>query len=455
MTAAGFAWFLGNFGDWAVYLHWAVLAQLLLTYPTGRLSSSLERVAVPAAYAFAVVYPLVGRSGYATIAFAAGVATVAFSRYLSSSGPQRRARAAALGAACAYSLVLVVGAATRLGGVETERTVLWAYVVVVGLVALGLLADLLWGHWAQAAVAGLVVDLGEPGETGILRDKLARALGDPSLVVGYALGGADGYVDDSGRRVELPPPRAGRTVTPIDQDGERIAVLVHDPAVLTEPGLVESVAAAARIAVANVRLQAELQARVSEVESSRRRIVEAGDSQRSRLEEELREGPERLLAHVGSLVEGSDVELERQLEAARTELREFARGIHPRTLTEDGLSAALSELAERSPIPVHVSAPPDRLGRSVEAAVYFVCSEALANVAKYANATQAGVRVDVRDGVVRAEVADDGIGGADPSLGSGLRGLADRVEALGGHFSVDSPEGRGTRVVAELERTAS
>lgn len=448
MAAAGFAWFLGNFASWALYLHRGPLAQLVLTFPSGRSSSRVERIAVPTAYAYAIAYPL-AQNEYATIVFAIGVAGIALRRFLVSSGPERRARAAALAAACAFAVVLVAGAALQLGGVEATQTVLWAYAIVVTLMAVGLFADLLWGRWAQAAVTGLVVDLGELGDTGTLRDKLARALGDPSLVVGYWLDDAGGYVDDLGRPVELPRKGGDRALTPIDQDGERIAVLVHDPAVLDDPGLVASVAGAARIAVANVRLEAELRTRVAEVEASRRRIVEATDAQRSRLEEELREGPEHRLARVADVISGSDPGLELQLQAAREELHEFARGIHPRVLTERGLPAALAELAERSPVPVRVSVPPERLARAIEAAVYFVCSEALTNIAKYAHATRADVRVEGREGMVRAEVIDDGVGGAD-STGSGLRGLTDRVEALGGRLRVYSTPGRGTRLVADL-----
>jgi signal transduction histidine kinase len=213
---------------------------------------------------------------------------------------------------------------------------------------------------------------------------------------------------------------------------------------------VDSVAAAARIAVANARLQADSRARAAELEASRRRIVEAADTQRRRLERQLRDGPEQRLARVAELVAGVDPDLERALVTARAELQEFSRGIHPAVLTERGLEAALSELAARSPVPVEVSASAKRLPPAVEAAAYFVCSEALANVAKHAGASRATVEVGERAGLLRVEIADDGGGGAEIGRGSGLRGLADRVEALGGRLSVQSPPGEGTRVSAEL-----
>jgi signal transduction histidine kinase len=371
--------------------------------------------------------------------------------YLRAGGAERRARLVALAATSAVALVLGLGAIGRVVG--ADATGLWAYQAVLVLVAVGLFADLLWGRWTQAAITGLVVDLGELDEAGTLRAKLARAVGDPSLVVAYRLPDADGYVDEAGRPVALPAAGASRTVTYLQESGQQIGALVHDAAVLDDPALVSAVAAAAGVAVTNARLQAEVRARVAEVEASRRRIVEAGDAERRRLERELREGAQRRLAHVSELLadRGRPVaDLQRELQAARAVLTEFARGVHPRTLTEAGLAAALAELGERCPVPVQISVPAERLEPAVEAAVYYVCAEALTNVAKYAQASQAGVRVERRAGLVAVEIWDDGGGRADPGRGSGLRGLADRVEALQGRLHVESPPGGGTRLLAEI-----
>ena len=449
MAAAGFSWFLGTFWSSALYLHRGLLAHLILAYPSGRLSSRLERTAVAAAYAYAAVYPIAAND-YATIAFALGLVALSARQYSVAAGPLRRARMSSLAAAAAFGLVLTVGAANRLDGVGTGLAVLAAYDVVVGLIAVRLFADLLWGRWSQATVTGLVVDLGQPAAAETLRDRLARALGDPSLEIGYWLPEQGQYVHESGRPIELPSAGTERVVTPIDQGGHHIAVLVHDATVLDDPGLISAVASATRLAVSNARLQAEVRARVAEVEASRRRIVEAADEQRRRLELELRQGAQRRLTRVAELVGDVDPELELQLDGARAELGEFARGIHPATLTEGGLAVALRELAERSPLPVEIAAPSERFPAPVEAAAYFVCSEALANVAKYGNASRVRVRVAREDGQLTVEVVDDGVGGADPSAGSGLRGLEDRVEALGGRLSVESPQGSGTRLLAEL-----
>jgi signal transduction histidine kinase len=181
--------------------------------------------------------------------------------------------------------------------------------------------------------------------------------------------------------------------------------------------------------------------------------VEAGDAERRRLEGELREGAERRLAHVTELLADRAPAadgLQGELQAARAALTEFARGVHPRTLTEAGLAAALAELRARCPVPVQVSVPEQRLEPAVEAAIYYLCAEALTNIAKHAQASQAGVRVQRRAGLVVVEIWDDGVGRADAAGGSGLRGLADRVQALQGRLRVESPPGEGTHLLAEL-----
>jgi signal transduction histidine kinase len=210
------------------------------------------------------------------------------------------------------------------------------------------------------------------------------------------------------------------------------------------------------------KLDAELQARLEELRASRARIVEAGDAERRRLERDLHDGAQARLVALAVLLRSArnraDGELatllDRALEELQTslsELRELARGIHPAVLTDRGLEPAIQALASRAPVPVTVDADADdRLPGPVESAAYFVVSEALTNVAKYAQASQATVAVRRENGHVVVEVTDDGIGGADVAHGSGLRGLADRVAALDGKLSLESPAGRGTRLHAEI-----
>jgi signal transduction histidine kinase len=452
LAGSGVAWFLANFASWAVYLHRGPLIHLLLVYPGARLRSRLEWTLAGAGYVYAASYP-VARNDAITIGMAIALAWAVQRRFSASSGPERTGRAAALAATMVFAGVLVTAAVARIADLGGDRLLLAMYDLVIALVAASLLGNLFWGRLGRATLTGLVVDLGEPGDAGTLRDRLASALGDPSLRLGYWLPDQACYVDETGRAVHLPSAGSGRAVTPIDQDGVRVAALVHDSAALADPALVADVAAATRLAVANVQLQAEVRAHVAEVDASRRRIVEAGDRQRRRLERELREGAGFRLTRVAELLGSSDPELEdaaAALAIARRELTELARGIHPATLVERGLHGALHELAGRALVPVEIAVSAERFPPAVEVAAYFVCSEGLANVAKYARASSAAIQVAATDGALVIVVADDGAGGADPSSGSGLRGLADRMAALGGRFEVTSPRGRGTRLRAEL-----
>jgi signal transduction histidine kinase len=301
-------------------------------------------------------------------------------------------------------------------------------------------------------------------EPGRLRDSLARVLRDPSLELAYWVPETDGYVGIDGRHVE-PSAAHGRTVTVLERHGQRIAALVHDPALAEDPALLGAVSTAAGLALENERLLADLRAQLEALRESRVRIVEAGDTERRRLERNLHDGAQQRLVSLALALGLAESKVEpdpqgavqllgaarEELMQALEELRELARGIHPAVLTERGLGYALMTLAERAPVEVELDVDLDRRPPpAVEAAAYYVVAEALANVAKYAQATRASVRVTMDDEQLRAEVADDGVGGADPSAGSGLRGLDDRVQAFGGSLRVLSRPGQGTRIQAEL-----
>ena len=470
LAATGFAWFLGTFyaSGWAAFsafgslfvtLHRGPLANALLAYPSGRIPGWTERVSIASLYVLSAV-AVAADTAAGTLVTACIVFAVAANRYLRSAGPERSARLVAAVAATAFSAVLMVNAGARLAG-SGEVNALWAYQIVIVFIAVVLLADLVLERWTQATVTGLVVDLGVLDDRAPLRNRLAAALGDPSLEIGYRLAERDAYVDDSGRVLELPEASSSRAVTIVREHDEPLAALVHDSAVLGDVELLDSVAAASRIAVANARLQAEVGAQLEEIEASRRRIVEAGDTQRRRLERELHEGAVQRLAEVAVLLDeagdGAGVgvgamlgETRAELERAQVELIEFARGVHPRVLTEGGLAAALADLADRAPFPVDLAVTESRFPAAVEAAAYFVCAEALTNIGKYAEATRATIEVIRRDDAVTLSVTDDGRGGASMEAGLGLRGLADRVEALGGRLSLESRLGKGTVVSAEL-----
>ena len=473
LAATGFSWFFGNFAttgvgplEWlgahAVYLYRGPLVHLLVSYPSGRLSSRLDRVTVAVGYVAAVVTP-VWRSEIATIVLAALLVAVCARSYLQAAGATRRARLLTLRAVAGLGLVLALGAAARLAlpAGEASEPSLLALEVTLCAVAGVLLAGLVAPSWERAAVTDLVVELGE-SRSGTLRDELARALGDPTLEVGYWLPNAGAYVDAEGRPVALPDPDFARSVTLIEGEGTPVAALVHDPAVLDDPGLREAVSSAAQLAAANARHRAEVRAQVVELRASRRRILDAADEERRRLERRLGEGAQDRLERIAErlrqirLSAHSDAEAQRidriEAQLARTleELQRLAHGLHPHVLAEAGLAGALGSLAEQAPVPVEVVAPAAALPADVEAVAYFVCSEALANVAKHASASRVAISVTSGDRRVRIEIEDDGLGGADPAHGTGLQGLADRVEALGGTLRVASPIGGGTRLAAEI-----
>ncbi len=453
LGASGFAWFAGNFTSAALLLHRAPFTQLVVTYPSGRAAGPLDRGAIAAVYAVSVSGAMWWGDA-ATYVLAAVLLLTVGVHYLRAVGLRRRERAYALRAAAFFAAVLVaVASANLIWDTAGERSALLHF-YEAGLVATAafLLYGLLREPWQRAGIVDLVVDLAETPSRSV-RDELAHALGDSTLDVAYRVDG--GYVDAAGRPIDLPHADSRRQLTRIERDGAEIAVLVHDAAVLDDPALLEAVATATRLAAANARLQAEVRTQVAELEASRRRLLEAGDTERGRLEASLREGALRRLTRLDSRLANARVTAppataaridaaQGQLARTSSDLRELAAGLHPRDLEEHGLGPALATLAERSPVPVELTLPPERLPEAVELTLFFVCSEALANVWKHAAASRIAITVERTGEIMRVEVRDDGVGGAEP------RSLADRVEAVGGTLEVDSPRGVGTQLRAEI-----
>jgi signal transduction histidine kinase len=326
----------------------------------------------------------------------------------------------------------------------------------------GFLVGLLRARLARGGIADLAVELGRGVPLGRLRHTLARALRDPTLEVAFPAPTGDGFVDPDGRPIELPSagdPR--RAMSELERDGQALAVFIYDPAIEREdPGRVEAVGSMARLALENERLAAQVRAQLEEVRASRSRIVEAADAERRRIERDLHDGAQQRLVALAmrleqardtsaggtALIDATTAEL---LTAVR-EVRDLARGLHPTILTDSGLAAAVEALAERTPFALTVDVTDARFSQDVEVAAYFVVAEALTNVARYAGATQARVEIQREDGRLAVTVTDNGRGGADPEVGSGLRGLADRLAAIGGELRVASPPGHGTTITASI-----
>jgi signal transduction histidine kinase len=323
---------------------------------------------------------------------------------------------------------------------------------------------LLDARLARSSLGHLLVELGAEPAPRDLRDALARALHDPSLTLAHWLPDFEAWVDADGAEVTLPTDGSNRATTPIQRKGDRVAVLVHDTVHVDEPELLDAVSAAAEIGLENARLHAELRARVDDLRGSRGRVIAAGQNERQRLERNLHDGAQqRLIAlslHLRRLgrrfqddaetKEGLD-QAQREIGLTLAELRAISRGLHPAVVTAHGLPVALESLVALGPVPTELTVTLDRrLAEGLEVAAYYVVGESLANVGKHAHAASASVVVGCRNGELVVEIVDDGVGGADTERGSGLRGLADRIEALGGRLRVWTPAGGGTRVRAEI-----
>jgi signal transduction histidine kinase len=479
-------------------LFFVLFAHMVLAYPHNHLQRPWHRRLIAAGYVLAVVGPLphllwgfdpqmcqgcpesplfiseneglrVALNAVVSVigaTFTLAVVGILLRRRRDATPPQRRAMAPVLWSGVTLLILLAGALGTDAFGVPRVTDVLgWLSLIVFASVPWVFLIGLVRTRVAGAgAVSELLLRLGEEPGTGSLRCRLSQALGDDSLQLAFWLEDKGRWVDADGHTVELPESGA-RAWTAVELEGRVVGAIVHDVTLTQEPELLRSVAAAAGLAVENERLQAQLRARVEELRASRDRIVEAGMSERRRLERNLHDGAQQRLVALSltmrlaqSKVRKDPEKAEAMLAAAHEELtlalgelRELARGIHPAVLSDRGLGAALEALAGRAPLPVELGVvPEDRLPEPIEAAAYFVVAEALTNVVKYAHASQATVNVERRNGHAIVEIADDGIGGADPDRGSGLRGLADRVSALDGSMRLDSPAGAGTRLRAEI-----
>jgi len=449
-AAAGALWFLGDIAEPLVFAHRGPLTHLLLIYPRIRVGWR-RGVVIGATYVASLIYPI-GRLGVVTIAIWLMV-LVCVLRKPAGAAIRRRSQQLAGGSAAALWSLLAIGAVLRIAGVPVDRLLIVSYEVTILAIMTVLIADDWYTRWRPASLTALALDLGEVGPHS-LQQAIAQALRDPTVRLG--LHSATGLVDETGRAVELEP-APGRVVTELD-DGQRpLGAIQHDPAVLSDPALLRSVKSLIEIALANIRLQQDINHRIADVESSRLRLMTVADAERSALAATLQESVqarlERAAALVGQLIEPGDLP-ERVLATCQV-VEAFSRGMHPRLLDDQGLAAAITDLAESVPCPIVIDVSTGRLPAKVEQATYFVCAEALTNVVKHASASKASVTVSVIDGWVVAEIADDGIGGAAPQGGGGLAGLQDRLDIFGGTLHIQSSLGAGTIVQARIPLTIS
>jgi signal transduction histidine kinase len=463
LIATGAAWFAATLWPPAAFLYCGPLVHLLIAHPTGRVMRWRSRAFVAAVYVVTVLAAISPSSGIG-LSIGALIISVGVVRLVETARRGARSALATYAFAVLVGLVLLVASVARLAGSPVGDVGLLAYQAVLAATVISVVVDVLWRASSPGILASFVVDLGGVADAGTLRDRLAMAVGDPSLTLGYKVEGEpNAWVDDTGRPVRPSAATVHRSVTPIAVGGLELGFIAHDPAFVGDPRVIGLIAAAAGLAISNSATQAEIRRRVATVDASRERLVHAADAQGRRIETALESGVDVRLSRVADLLalaataHPDDSQLGNvrvELTAARHRLRDFARGVYPATLTSGGLAAAVDDLARRSSVPVEMTITAGaRYDPAVESTLYFVCSEVLANVAKHARASR--VRIELGDdgnGPVLT-IVDDGIGGARVASGSGLAGLVDRVEALGGSLVIDDRPGRGTSVTAGVPRT--
>jgi signal transduction histidine kinase len=466
----------------------ALFLHVFLAFPSGRLTRRRERILVAAAYVVAVALQVtkmlfgISPGGLLDVLELPAAATrIETVQLLTMSGllvagvallTIRRRRTELLAPrplallVNAFGLGLLMLALLYVAGVggwaafETIRHITFG---VLGLSPVVFLCALLDARLARSDIGELLVQLRADPDPD-LRALLARALHDPSLSLAFWLPRFNLWVADDSRAIRVPDPTGERATRLIHRSDKPVAALLFDRSLEDERELLDAVSAAAGIALENGRLRAELGVRMRELERSRRRVLEAEQKERQRLERDLHDGAQQRLVALSlelGLLEGALAtdpttrnrlqRAERELAASLEELRDVAHGIHPAVLTGHGLAVALESLAATATVPVQLTVNVvGRLSQSIELTAYYVVSECLANVGKHAHATSTDVHVNQQPRSLIVEVVDNGGGGADPKQGSGLRGLSDRVDAAGGQLRIASSPDAGTRVRAEI-----
>jgi signal transduction histidine kinase len=517
LAMAGIAWFVAEWDNPGIGIGAAftvglaahavvpaAVAHAVLAYPSGRLSSRLERLAVSFAYvdgalilgllpalffdprrqACSLCPPnlllLDNRPGtfealsswgiWLGVVWTIGIAALCVWRFVRSSAPLRRLAAPVLLGGTAYLLFVlwsfVHDLPRSLLSTDQLSFRLWLG-QAAGLCAIGLGVAWSWllRRRTRSVMARLVVELGYSPPTGGLRDVLARSLGDPGLTVAYRLSDPERFVDAGGMPVDPAAPE-GQAVTQLSRRGQTMAILVHRLGLLDDPAVVDEVVSATRLALENERLQAEVFAQLEDLGASRARIIATGDAERRRLERDLHDGAQQRLVGLSLALRLSRAALGRDpdpnliaiidraddaLRMAINELRELAHGIFPAVLTDEGLGAAVDALADRASIPITiVGMPVERLPSPVETAAYLLIAEATGFTAALAGAS--GATLDVRHSGNRllVEVIGEGMGVSERDPDSGFIDLADRIGALEGQLWVEHSSSGALAIRAEI-----
>jgi signal transduction histidine kinase len=473
-------------------LIFAVVVHLLHVVPSGRLRSSLSKATVLAGYGVCLLLeaplylfdPAHSPDGLLAVADrpelvgwgswiqrAAGVSVMAVtsvilvSRFRAATPRQRLVLGPLYlyGVAAVLALPIVGSLHDRLG--ISDVGMLLIQIGILALIPIAFGGAILFGGFARTGeIDELGATLAEMDVAQALRPVLARALGDDTLELAFWLPVRSGFVDENGHPITIPVPGSGRDAVDVAVGGDRVGALIYDTTQIADPEPVRRASRVAALALERQQLTAGLRASEQELQLSRVRIVQAADRERSRIARDLHDGIQvdlvllalnaQELADSPGLPEpaaAAAVGLRRKIDDAAAGLRRLVHAVMPAPLTARGVVSAVTDLADRMPIPTLVDTDvADRLPAAVESTAYFIVAEALANTVKHAAAGRAWVRLCRRDGALEIEVGDDGLGGANPGNGLGLGDLADRADSVGGRLHIDSPTGRGTRILAEL-----
>jgi len=368
----------------------------------------------------------------------------------------------------AWATTLAAQAVTYATSGTSDQVLATVSLIAIASIPVSFVAGIAHTRNMRARVADLMRITREGADRGLWAESLARTLRDASVRVYWWDEERGRYADAAGEPIAHDPAdrHGGHGLLPVaSPTGMPIALIRHDRVLTDNMRLLDGVSSALRLSVDNGRLRSEIERTLEQVRQSRARIVEAGDEARRRIERDLHDGAQQHLVSLGMRlrlaanqardrgVEPLGVELDgniAMLNDALKELRELAHGIHPSLLSSGGLALAVPELAGRCPVPVEIDVQAEgRLPEVVESTAYFAVAEALANIAKHAQATRAWVRAHLVDGELELIVRDNGIGGASPE-GSGMLGIADRVDAVGGEIAIDSPPGAGTTITIRI-----
>jgi signal transduction histidine kinase len=474
----------------------AVIVHLLHAFPSGRLRTPLPRWTVGAGYAVCLLLqvplylfaPSASPNGTLAIADRPGLldagiwlqrgaglsvmavtAAVLAVRLAGATRRQRRVLAPLYlyGIVAVIAVPLVASVVRPLTGISPTTTGI-VQVAILAAAPLGFASAVLLGGFARTSeIQELGAWLGrDVAQRPALAEALSHALGDPSLQLAFWIPERSTFVDAEGQPMVLDEIAIEPALVDVELGSRRVGAILYDATLIDDPELVRAAGRVVALAIDQQRLDVELRASQQQLQRSRARVIEAADRERERIARDLHDGlqaelvllaveAQRLASQPATpaVTAAAAIQLRARIDGAAAELRQLVHAVMPAGLIERGLTAATEDLIDRMPVPTTLDVDvteAEQLPPLVQSTAYFVIAEALANAVKHARPNKIVVRIERRDHHLTIDIRDDGIGGAQPGAGLGLRGLTDRIDVLGGRLDIESPEGQGTQIVARL-----